>query len=155
MTQTIGAVVIFFLFKWQYVFGVVPLQCDFVLIEGKITAVTNALLISLVVILNIVVYVKTKYYARPDRTLFVSFVNNHQLVNLDDGDDEPRQVAIHLVPTNSTDGIVNISNGNQQRRSESVPLTMSTTRTDINNAQNHNTTLQVHGGNRRIPFSLR
>jgi len=131
------------------VFGVVPLQCDFVLVEGKITAVTNALLISLIVALNIVVYVKTKYYTRPDRTVSVSFVNNHQPINPDDFEDEPQQAAIHLVPIgpNGTNNNSHSNNG----RSEPAPQTTLTTRVTNMNIQHHNTApLQIHGGNRRM-----
>ena len=96
VTQTIGVAFIFFLFKWSYVFGLVPLQCDFVLIEGEIVAVTNTLLISLIVILNIVVYIKTKHYVRPNRTVSVTFLNNRQPNNQNDDEEEPQQVDIHF-----------------------------------------------------------
>jgi len=148
--QTIGAVVIFFLFKWPYVLGVFPLQCDFVLIEGKITAVTNVVLISLIVILNIVVYIKTRHYARPDRIVSVSFMNNNPQISnpVDDDEDEPQQVSIHLAPTNTTN---EINFQNQGIRSEATPQTPSsvTIRNDTN-TPHHNTCLQIHGGNSRM-----
>jgi len=160
ITQTIGAVVIFFLFKWPYVFGVVPLQCDFVLVEGKIVAVTNTILISLVVILNIIVYIKTKHYARPDRTVSVSFVNNRQPNNNANSNDEEEshQVAIHLEPiTNTADderANTTTNGGNQQERHEPASQTSPATRNNTSNALYHNTFLQIHGGNRRMEVIL-
>jgi len=155
--QTIGAVAIFFLFKWPYGFGFVPLQCDFVLIEGKIIALTNAVLISFIVVLNIVVYVKTKHYVRPDRIVSVHFVNNNnQPINPDDDEEEPQQVTIHLAPTNTADGTNSCSNANQQGRSDepSSKTSLSATRNNALNPSNHNTPLQIHGGNRRMEVSI-
>jgi len=156
ITQTIGVFVIFFLFKWPYVFGVVPLQCDFVLVEGKIVAVTNTLLISVVVILNIIVFIKTKHYARPDRTVSVTFVNNRPPNNNANNDEEEsQQVAIYLEPTNTADDeTANITNGNQQERHEPAPQASPTTRSNTSIAPYHNTPLQIHGGNRRMEVVL-
>ncbi len=155
--QTIGAGVIFFLFKWPYVFGVVPLQCDFVLIEGKIIAVTNAMLISLIVILNVVVYVKTKHYARPDRTVSISFLNDHQPENPDGDEEGQQQAAIQLVSINTTDSTNIAGNDNQQERSEPslTPAPTCSSATRINeNAPRLNMPLQIHGGNRRMEVVL-
>ena len=158
-TQTIGVVAIFFLFKWPYVFGLVPFQCDFVLIEGKITAVTNALLISLIVFLNIVVYLKTRHYARPDRIVSVSFLNDPQPGNsAGDEEGQQQQVSFHCVPINNVVDSTNSDNNNQQGRiSEPSPTTAPTSliapRSNAN-ASHLNTSLQIHGGNRRMEVLL-
>jgi len=152
ITQFIGAVVIFFLFKWPYVFGVVPLQCTFILIEGKITAVANAVLISLIVILNVVVYVKTKYYVRPDRTVSVSFLNDQPPGNPDGDEERQQQAAIHSVPINTADSTNNGSN-NQQGRSEPNPSsapTCSATGIIANAPRLNMMPLPIHGGNHRM-----
>jgi len=154
--QTIGAVIIFFLFKWPYVFGLVPLQCNFVLIEGKITiAVTNAVLIFLIVIFNIVVYIQTKHFIRPDRTVSVSYVNNREPIDPtddDDGEADPQQVTINMAPINNTADSTNNGDGNnQQVRNEPSTQPPPSSSPRINtNAPQHNTPLQVHGGNCRI-----
>jgi len=159
ITQTIGAVFIFFLFKWPYVLAVVPLQCDFVLIEGKITAVINALLISLIVILNIVVYFKTKHYTRPDRAVSVSFLNDHQPDNPDGNEEgQQHQISIHCVPINAADS-TNSGNNNQQGRSELsptlVPTSSSAPRVNANAQNYNNMPLQIHGGSRRMEVKIR
>jgi len=159
--QTIGAGVIFFLFKWPYVFGVVPLQCDFVMIEGKTVAVTNAVLISFIVILNIAVYVKTRYYARPDRNVSVSFVNNNQPVNPEDFQNEPQQASIRFEPNNASNVGSNNTNTNDNQQgtsNEPSPITSPTTTgistsSSVNNNMNllhNNMPLQMHGGNRQM-----
>jgi len=145
--QTIGAVIIFFLFKWPYVFGFVPLQCGFILIRGKITnAVTNAVLIFLIVILNIVVYIKTKHFIRPDRTVSVSFVNNRdEPINPVDDDVEatdPQQATINLPPT-TNNAADSTNNGPSTQQPSPAPRIHT-------NASHHNTPLQVHGGNCRM-----
>ena len=38
IVQTVGAVAILFLIKWQYLFGIVPLQCGYQLVEAKTIA---------------------------------------------------------------------------------------------------------------------
>jgi len=155
IVQTIGAVIIFFLFKWPYVFGVVPLQCDFVLVEGKIVAVTNTLLISVVVILNIIVYIKTKHYARPHRMVSVTFANNRQSNNTNNAEEESQQVAIHLEPSNTADDeTAHTTYGNQQERQESAPQTSPAIRNNTSITPYQNTPLQVHGGNRRMKVVL-
>ncbi len=154
--QVIGAVVIFFLFKWPYVFGFVPLQCGFILILGKITiAVTNAVLIFLIVILNIVVYIKTRHFIRPDRTVPVPYVNNrHEPINPTDDDVEadPQQATINLAPINSitADSTNNLCNNQQVRNKPSTKPSPSSAPRIHTNASHHNTPLQVHGGNCRM-----
>ena len=106
-----------------------------------------------IVILNTVVYVKTKHYARPDRTVTVAFLNGHQPGNLDGDEEGQEQTAIHLEQTN-TAASTNNSNGNQQGKIDPAPQTPIVNRIDTPIATNRNTSLQIHGGNRRVQVTL-
>ena len=90
--QIFGGIIIFISIKWPYLFGFAPLQCGFLMFEAKTLATLQAIMIFSCVILYILVYLKTKRFARPNRVVSVPFVSSrpqqsasHQHDNPDDG----------------------------------------------------------------------
>lgn len=119
--QIIGGIVIFLLIKWPFIFGVVPFQCGFLLVEIQTIALHQAILILLCVVLYILVYFKTKQYARPNRVISVSYVSNQQ-----------QSVSNTLRKSG-------ISHQSEAPSSRSASIN-----------QNTSTELQVHGGSPRM-----
>jgi len=170
IVQVIGAVVIFFLIKWPYIFGVIPLQCGLILLEGKTIAVLNALLMLLCVIFNVIVYTNTKHYTRPDRVISVSFINNQY----QDQSSTPRQLpsTLHQLPSTPVTAAPNVSApevsppADENVNEEQVVINFTPPTNTVGSNSNHGnepspptevvsrtpvlTPLQVHGGNRRM-----
>jgi len=127
--QAIGAIAIFLLIKWPFIFGVVPFRCGFLLVEATTIALHQAILILLCVVLYILVYFKTKHYARPNRVLSVSFTNQNTLEVHHHGDDhDDAQVVINTVEITEP----------------------SSSATFIIQSSSSSSALQVHGGSRRM-----
>ncbi len=163
IVQVIGAVVIFFLIKWPYIFGVIPLQCGLILLEGKTIAVLNALLMLLCVIFNVIVYTNTKHYTRPDRVISVSFINNQY----QDQSSTPRQLPSTTVTAAPNVSAPEVSPpADENVNEEQVVINFTPPTNTVGSNSNHGnepspptevvshtpvlTPLQVHGGNRRM-----
>jgi len=125
--QAIGAIAIFFFIKWPFIFGVVPFRCGFLLVEATTIAVHQAILILLCVVLYILVYFKTKHYARPNRVLTVSFTNQNTLEvhHGDDHDDaqvvnntveitEPSSSAAFIIQSSSSSSALQVHGGSRR-----------------------------------------
>lgn len=129
--QAIGWITIFFLIKWPFIFGIVPFQCGFLIVEIETIALCQAILILLCVMLYILVYFKTKQYARPNRVISVSYVSNPQQSPDSDGGQ-----VVNKTDRKST-GIIS-----------SLQSDLDSSRSIIRNKTS--TELQVHGGSPRM-----
>lgn len=127
IVQATGVTIIFLLIKGPYLFGVTRLQCNaHPMMEAKSIAVINFILIISCIILNIVVYIKTKEFAQPDRVIVtVSLVNKKPSNLLGDEDEEP------IKPADGDDGAA---------ASTSIGTVLN----------QNNSLLQVHGRNLRL-----
>lgn len=122
LIQIIGVIVIFFFIKWPFIFGGVPFQCNFLLIEAKTIAMHQAILIILCVVFYVLVYFKTKQFARPNRVISVSFASQQRSESRHSG-----QVVINIM------------------KSESNPSSNSATSNSIMRSTSQ-AALQIHGG---------
>lgn len=106
--QIFGGIIIFISIKWPYIFGFAPLQCGFLMFEAKTLATLQAIMIFSCVILYILVYLKTKRFARPNRVVSVSFVSSRpsqlppQQSESQHGNPGDGQVAISLKSESNT-----------------------------------------------------
>jgi len=100
--QIIGVIVIFFFIKWPVIFSGVPFRCDLLLIEAKTIAMHQSILILLCVVCYVLVYFKTKQYARPNRVISVSYANRRDeqvIINVTKYESDPCATASMLQVT--------------------------------------------------------